>query len=380
MIKTIVSFTVLLVLLGSCQGHKAGQDHKKTIEPDSTYIPKHAKGFEVNYYPDYHQIILKDPWGDSTKQETFAVLKQAEAKLLAKSHNDYVLNGPAKKWIALSSTMVNYADKLDMKHTIKGVAEPQYIADAYIQEQIKAGQVKNVGMAVAPDVEVMVDIEPDLMMVSPFKDNHFAAVISVGIPVITNSDYLEQTPLGRAEWLVLVGELLGEGEKAKRLFKEIEREYMSVKLKAKNAENKPSVFTGHIYQGIWYTPAGESYMANFFNDAGCNYIYRSTKGTGSLSLDYETLIDKAEDTDYWVLILNYPTDINYSEIRKIDERYTDFGAFKKRNIVVTNASHSLYFEKGLLQPHIVLSDLVFAFHPEVMENYQPTYFHHLKEN
>ncbi|TRX70308.1 ABC transporter substrate-binding protein [Carboxylicivirga sp. M1479] len=378
MTKNILLFLLGTTVLLACQSKSSkGAADGNHIQADSTYIPKYAKGFSINYFEGYKQIVLNDPWGDSTKTETFALLTDETLINNAKEHNDHVITHTPNKWIALSSTMVNYANVLDMKHTIKGVAEPQYIADDFIQEGIKNESIKNVGMAVAPDVEVMVDLEPDFMMVSPFKDNHFAAVTSAGIPVITNADYLEQTPLGRAEWLVFVGELLGEGKKAKRIFNAIAKEYAEVQNLAAQITTKPSVFTGHIYQGIWYTPAGESYMANYFNDAGCNYIYKDSRGTGSLSLDYETIIDKAEHTEYWVLIINYPTEVTYSELEKIDNRYTDFDAFKKRKVVVTNASHSLYFEKGLLQPHLVLADLVHAFHPQLLKDYKPKYFHQL---
>lgn len=376
MIRTIATIVFTALMLSACQTKPANnQAQSLTNHPDSTYIPKYAKGFVINYFEGYKQIVLSDPWGDTTKTESIVVVKDLTKVASLKKEHDAVLKHPVDRWVALSSTMVNYADKLGMKQTIKGVAEPQYISDDYIQKAIDNGTIKNVGIAVAPDVEVMVDIEPDFMMVSPFKDNHFKAITGAGVPVITNADYLEHTPLGRAEWLVFVGELLGKGDKAKHLFNDIERAYLSVKEKVKQLDDKPSVFTGHIYQGIWYTPAGESYMANFFNDAGCNYIYRDTKGTGSLSLDYETIIEKAENTDYWVLIINYPTDVTYTEIERIDNRYTDFAAYKNKQVVVTNSSHSQYFEKGLLQPHLVLSDLVDAFHPQLMKGYEPTYFH-----
>ncbi len=375
MIRILFSIAIVAALMMSCQTRQSNSNKPLSqTEPDSTYLPRHAKGFKVNYFDGFTQIVLNDPWGDTTKTETIALVSELSKVDHIRASHDVVLRHPVSKWIALSSTMVNYADKLDIKHTIKGVAEPEYISDDYIQEAIADGTCKNVGMAVAPDVEVMVDMEPDFMMVSPFKDNHFKAVTGAGIPVITNADYLEHTPLGRAEWLVFVGVLTGEGEKAKRLFNDIEQAYLAVAKKVKAVEKKPSVFTGHIYQGIWYTPAGQSYMANFFKDAGCNYIYSETKGTGSLSLDYETIIEKAEHTDFWTLIINYPSEITYSEIEKIDQRYTDFDAFKNRKIVVTNSSHSQYFEKGLLQPHLVLSDLVHAFHPALLSDYQPVYF------
>ncbi|MCT4644159.1 MAG: ABC transporter substrate-binding protein [Carboxylicivirga sp.] len=377
----ITILTVLMLsLLAACQGKRGSKSSETSVMPDSTYVPRYAKGFTINYFKDYHQIVLNDPWGDSSKQETIALLKKPERLNELKQSNDYVLNFPVKRWIALSSTMVSYADILDTKSTICGVAEPQYIKDEYIQSQLKAGAIKSVGMAVSPDVEIMVDMEPELMMVSPFKDNHFEAVKSAGIAVVTNADYLEVTPLGRAEWMVFVGELLGKGELAKRLFNDMAYKYESIRQLAARVKTKPGVFTGHIYQGIWHTPAGESYMANFFKDAGADYVYKDSKGTGSLFLDYETVLDKAEKTKYWLMISNQPNGMNYNTIKNMDARYEDFGAFKNQQIIATNSAHSLYFEKGVLQPQVVLKDLVYHFHPELLPNYQPVYFKHLTEN
>ncbi len=377
--KNIITSIALIALLVACQSKKGHQSNQQTAVPDSTYVPAHSKGFLVNYYKDYRQIVLNDPWGDSTKTETIAIVSDPALKNILAQHNDYVISGSSDKWIALSSTMVNYADKLDMKHTIGGVAEPQYISDAYIQNELKNGNIKNIGLAVAPDVEVIMAMEPDFMMVSPFKDSNFKAVRAAGIPIVTNSSYLEHSPLGRAEWLVFVGELLGKGEKAKRIFRQIEQKYVHIKRLTETVDYKPTVFTGHIYKGVWYTPAGDSYMANFFNDAGCNYIYKDSEGTGSLSLDYETIIDKAEQTEYWVLIINHPKELSYSGIRNMDDRYTDFEAFKNRQIISTNSSVSHYFEKGLLQPDVVLSDLVKALHPDLLKDYQASYFTRLKK-
>ncbi|WP_430810022.1 MULTISPECIES: ABC transporter substrate-binding protein [unclassified Carboxylicivirga] len=380
MIKLTTTLLLVGALMSACtHAPRKGQTASQAAQADSTYYPKYAKGFHINYFKGYRQIVMNDPWGDTTRQETLALVADAQLKpSLSKTHT-YVLPYPATRWIALSSTMVNYADKLNKKQSICGVAEPRYIADEYIQSAIKDGSIRNVGMSMSPDVEVMVDLEPDFLMVSPFKDNHFAAVKSAGIPIITNADYLEHTPLGRAEWLVLMGELLGEGKTARQLFNAIEKEYQSVKDLAQKVKNKPSVFTGHLYQGAWYSPAGESYMANFFKDAGSNYIYSNTVGTGSLTLDYETIITRAEHTDYWVMIMNYPDEVTYEEIKKMDERYIDFDAYKKQQIVITNAAYSGYFEEGLLQPHFVLSDLVHALHPGLLKNYRPRYFHHLTE-
>ena len=379
MIKTLLPFGILLLMLVSCHHKKENKQKIAIQEAESSYIPKYAKGFAINYFKGYKELILNNPWDEKGEVERFYLVQDSTALAFLPGTKGHILKTPVSKWIPLSSTMVNYVDLLNKKSTICGVAESQYISDEYIRQMVKSGEIRDVGMAFSPDIEVIVDLEPDFVMVSPFKDNNFSALKSAGIPIITNADYLEHTPLGRAEWMVFVAALFDKEEQAKELFATIEQNYSAAKGKAAAAKVHPSVFSGHLFQGIWHTPAGESYMANFFKDAGVNYIYQATEGTGSLSLDFETIFDKAHQTDYWLFIVNYPGDFSYDAFRRMDGRYADFKAFQQQNVIMTNASHSLFYEKGVLQPDVVLNDMIHAFHPELDADYQSVYFYNLKK-
>lgn len=378
MINKILPIGVLLLLLVSCQGKNGKKKIQEEGQPVRTFEPKYAKGYSINYYKGYKELILSNPWDENGDKERFLLVQDTSLIATLAEGERPILKTPVTKWIPLSSTMISYVDLLGNKSTVCGVAEPQYISDEYIKSKVSTGEIRNVGMAFSPDYEVIVDLEPDFVMVSPFKDNNFSALKSAGIPIITNADYLEHTPLGRAEWLIFVAALFDKEDQAIELFNRIEQNYLSAKTKAGAVNQQPSVFTGHLYQGVWHTPAGESYMANFFKDAGVNYIYKDTKGTGSLSLDFETIFDKAHQTDKWVVVTNYPGEFTYQALRQMDERYADFAAFTKKQVIVTNTSYSLFYEKGILQPDVVLNDLIHAFHPELDPNYQPVYFHQLK--
>ncbi len=379
MITKVFSIVLLMgIAFNACQMKgSANSSVGNSIEPDSVLSPSYAKGFEISYYPDYKKISLLDPWNTQTPAIDLYLTADSVVQANLSKQGFTVVKTPVQRWVAMSSTMINYAHLLHEKESIVGVAEPQYISDDYVTDRISKGEVKNIGMAFAPNTEIIVDLVPDFVMASPFKEDHFASIRSAGIPVVTNSDYLENTPLGRAEWLVFVSSLFDKEKEGLAAFKLIENEYLSVQDQAQKASVQPTVFTGHLYQGIWHTPAGESYMANFFNHSGSNYIYKATEGTGSLSLDFESILVKAIDVDYWVMIINEPKGITYQSIQAMDSRYADFTAFKKRNIIVTNSAYSLYFEEGVLKPQVVLKDLVFAFHPELFPNYKPVYFYHL---
>ncbi|TAJ12733.1 iron ABC transporter substrate-binding protein [Marinilabiliaceae bacterium JC017] len=377
MIRYLLSIFCILVCTWSCTHKKAVKDDN-TLQPDSVFIPEYAKGFSIEYHKGFKVVNINDPWGDPNKVETYYLAKSKERLPDITIVANSFIKTPVKKWVPFSSTMISHADRLNVLNTVTGVAEPEYISDPYIKRRVSTGQIRNVGMAMSPDIEVIYYLAPDFIMVSPFKDNHYATMRQGNIPIVTNGDYMEHSPLGRAEWLILVGAFFNKEQKAQLMFKGIEARYNELKEAMCNMEKQKSVFTGYLFQGIWDTPAGESYMARFFNDAGANYIYAHTKGTGSLALDFETLYDKAATSDYWILIVNYPGEFSYQALAEMDHRYKDFAAFKNRKVICTNASHSLYFEKGLLEPEVVLNDLIATLYPELFPDYEPVYFNRMQ--
>jgi iron complex transport system substrate-binding protein len=226
----------------------------------------------------------------------------------------------------------------------------------------------------SPDLEVVISLRPSFVMVSPFPDITYSQIRNAGIAVVPNAGYMENTPLGRAEWMVFVAALFGKEGKAVPLFDEIENRYLATKNIAKNAAGRPSLFSGNLYQGVWHASMGNNYMSQYFTDAGANYIYKHVAGTGTLSLEFEKIFHDASLTEYWLLILNHPGEIDYETIEQIDPRYTSFKAFKDRKIIFTNADHSLFFEKSEQEPDVVLADITHALHPELNPEYHPVYF------
>ncbi len=367
--KGLLAF--LLLAIFACKQNNNRTDNN--AKPDSVYKPVYANRFNVKYFKDHKQIEIVHPW-DTTAVPLVTLLSDDPAFL---EKHPSAIKIPVKKWVSVTSTQISYAHKLNVTDKLVGVAEPQYISNSKVKTGLEDGSIRNIGTAFAPGVELLLALNPDMMMVSPFKEDFYGPLRSVGIKMVTNSSYLENTPLGRVEWLVYVAAFFNKEQEAIKVVNEIADRYNAVKELTINLKDKPSVFTGKAYQGVWYSPAAESYNANFMKDAGVDYVFKDRHGTGSLNYDYETVYEAAGHADFWSLLVNYNGAYNYTALEDEDNRYADFDAFKSRSVIYSNSRNSMIYEKGLLEPDVVLSDLVKLFHPKLLLNYKPVYYHKL---
>ncbi|MGQ1787567.1 MULTISPECIES: ABC transporter substrate-binding protein [unclassified Saccharicrinis] len=364
-------FVVLIFVLMACnQKQNAKHKSRNELEADAVYQPAYANRFSIQYFKDHKKIEVKHPWDESEKP---MVTLLSDDEQFLKDHPS-AIKIPVEKWISVTSTQICYANELNVIDQLVGMAEPEYVSNPKIQEGLKKGNIRNIGTAFAPDLELLLALNPDMMMISPFKEDFYGPARSAGINIATNSSYLENTPLGRVEWLVYVAAFFNKEEEAISKVTEIAQRYHKVKALAASSKIRPSVFLGKVYQGVWYTAAAESYNANFLRDAGVDYVFKDRHGTGSLSYDFETVYEAAGNCDYWSLMVNYKDEFSYSALLDEDGRYADFKAFKTKNVIFSNTNHSMLYEKGLLEPDVVLSDLVMLFHPGLLKGKELVYY------
>lgn len=373
--KVLPAFAMMALLaLAACQQNPNKSDSTTAdAKPNSVYEPAYANRFKIKYFSDHKRIEITHPW-DSTAAPLVTLLSK-NAEFL--KNNPSAIKIPVKKWVSVASTQISYAHKLNVLDELVGMAEPQYVANTKVQEGLVTGKIRNIGIAFAPDTEILLVLNPDMMMISPFKDDFYGPLRSAGIKMTTNSSYLENTPLGRMEWLVYVAAFFNKEDEAIATVNEVAERYNKVKQLAANAKEKPCVMSGQVYQGVWYTPAAQSFNANFLEDAGVRYIFNDRPGTGSLSYDFETVYQAAAHCDYWMMMVNRADTYSYSALKDEDVRYTDFDAFKLRKVVYSNTYNSMLFEKGLLEPDVVLKDLVQLFHPELNIDSEQVYYRKL---
>ena len=196
------------------------------------------------------------------------------------------------------------------------------------------------------------------------------------IPVIYNGDWVEHSPLAKAEWIKFFGVLYNRAQKADSIFKSIEKNYLEAKSLASNAQNKPSVLSGAMHKDIWYLPNGTSTEAQILKDANVNYLWNETEGTGSISLNFEVVFERAKNAEIWINPSYYTS---YEALEKANQHYTKFDAFKNNTIyTIANTTGKtggvLYYELGIARPDLVLKDIIKICHPELLNNYKPYFF------
>jgi iron complex transport system substrate-binding protein len=264
-----------------------------------------------------------------------------------------------------------------------GFQNTKYISSEKTRQRIDSGFVKELGKEASMNTEILFELEPDLVVgFSMNKTNKTYNLIEQnGIPVIINSDWLEETPLGRAEWIKFFGVLFDKEKEADSIFKEIEANYLSAKKIALNSKERPTVLSGAIMsKDIWSLPAGESFVAQYLQDANVNYLWKDSKGKGSLSLSFESVFEKGQKADYWIAPGYFSSK---EQMLGSNKHYVDFTAFQNNTIYTpsTKAGKTggvIYYELAPTRPDLVLKDIIKITNPSLLPNYKLTFFEQMK--
>ncbi len=369
--KSLLLFTsISLLILSSCSSVQ-----EKMEESD---IGKEI--LQLNYAKGFDVIVLKN--GDKVVK-LYDLEKGGgllEELLLSKSApNDSIENTiqiPIQTSVCLSTTHIAYMDRLNAIDKVNAVSYAQYVKNKNALQNLESGHLKNLSNGDDVDFELLLDIYPDVFFVYPFGNENYSRYKEAGITCFPVSEYLEKHPLGRAEWIKLFGVLLDKEEEANQIFEQIEKDYHQTMTLTENIaeEDKPSVFTGSEDAANWYAPPGNSFIAQFLQDAGSDYIFKDLVQGENVTLEFEVFYEQAFDTDYWGKVVYNEGDLTYNDVAQDDTRYEKLKAFKDQHIFFCNATDTDYFGDAIMEPEVILKDLVKVFYPEKLPEYSPVYF------
>ena len=341
---------------------------------------KHAKGFTIDYHKNFKLVKIMSPFEKTTDTMTFVLLQRGTPKP-AGYPAAQIIQIPIRTLVPMSSMHIGLVGFLEAEHIVTGMGNLTYVSSEKIRARIKSGEIKEVGKDQGLNEELLIAMHPDLVMAigSPVsKINRYQSLRQAGIPVMVNSEWVETTPLARAEWVKLMAALLNEEAAVNVKFEHSEREYVRLAKLAKSAKNQPGVISGINSKDAWFVPSGSGYVSRFFQDAGARYNWAGTKATGSLPLNFETVYPVALQADFWlnIGILGVKT---RQELLDKDHRYGDFKAVKLGNIFTHNKRQSAngandYWESGAVNPHLVLADLIKILHPELLPQHELIYY------
>jgi len=257
------------------------------------------------------------------------------------------------KIAAFSATHLGMLSVLEEQNSVVAVADEKLVFDPKINNQLKSGKTISIGAEVKLSIERILLCKTNYLIYSAFSGEIKEAerLKKMGVKCIPNFDWRETHPLGRAEWILLFGYLTGKQKQAKEIFKEIVREYRAIQKKVK-ATSSQKVISGNFINDYWYAPAGTSFQAQMFNDAGINYIYQNSKGTGSLELSKEKIVSSTADVQIW---LN-PGFATKEAILHSSPKSKYLPFFSKAKIYCTAKNLNKFWELGSIQPHLILKD------------------------
>ncbi|MCC7565093.1 MAG: ABC transporter substrate-binding protein [Methanomicrobiaceae archaeon] len=368
--------------LVTVQGNAAGEE---ALFINKSY-PEYARGFSIEYHGTYKVISIHDPWGRADENFTYLLVQRGE-EIPAGYPDAQVFFIPVRAAVTLSPIHLSQISQLNESGTVKGHNAVVLMYDEEIRRLVQEGSIEEIGsstqsMTTMLKMERIIELEPDVVFCvangNREYDSHYK-LREVGLKPAVTAEWMENHPLARAEWIKFIAYFYNREREANDFFDGIKNNYTAVSAKTKAVVDKPTVFSGIDYQGTWYAPGGDSYVATLFRDAGAEYFLPNDNKRGGRPLDFEVVYERAHDADYWINI-GYSDNIN--ELLALDPRYAKFGAFKSGNIYHYNARVSAsggndYWQSGVLRPDIVLQDLVKILHPELVPDHELHYYRHI---
>lgn len=368
---SLITFIVSIsLLLTSCGGHGSGSEtplNGDTLTSRSDLLTLVDCG-------DYIAAVIADPWNPGKRLASYALVPRDAAVRPDVPQDFQIVETPLRRTVVYSSTNAAALDELGSLDAVAAVADGNYYPPTdTVARLIAAGLITDIGNGMSPKLETLVEISPDAILSSPYENAGHGVLDALKVPIIECADYMEPTPLGRAEWLLFLGHLFGKADQAESVYRQTVTDYAALADSvASAAVSRPKVLTELITSGVWYVPGGKSYMAHMLADAGAAYPWSDNDSSGSLQLDAAAVIDKASDADIWIMRNYGPTTL--ASLRDISPLFSGIKAYTDGQIYNCDPSATAIFNDIAFHPERVLADFVTIFHPELMPGRSTAYY------
>jgi iron complex transport system substrate-binding protein len=334
---------ILFLAFSNCSSETEVSDTNKNVE--TTVEIKYAKNFNLTQKNNQYILEILDPISGKTESlHTIDPSKKHEA-------------------ISLSATVVGMYAILNQQKQLKGVSSIDYVFDGKVKSMFKSGSIKEFGDETTNSIEKIISSKANTILYSGFGDEfpNQKKLEALNFTILPIYDWKEIHPLGKAEWIKVIGALTGEMDEAIKFFNTVEKEYSDLVKLTASIDEYPTCLSGNLIGDIWYTPASESYVAQLMKDAGSKYRYADTKGQVTLEFSIEQILKDNEKTEFWI---NPGYDAK-SKIDKFNPHIKHLACYN--NIYCYSPNMSKFWEQSAAEPHHVLSDLIHIFHPEIKE-------------
>ena len=369
----MATFLLAVVLVLSLQfaagGNHADADGVKTeLEHSSLLSITECDGYTV--------VDVANPWGDAILQRYILVPKDMQLPLSLPEGT--VLRTPLERVLVFSGVHVSLFEELCAAECIKAVCDAQYVYSPETSSAIADGRVLDCGSSLDVDLERVAEASPEAVFVLPYENGGYGKLDRTGLPLVECADYMENSPLACAEWMRFYGRLVGKAVLADSLFNAVCHEYEALCALAASDAVRPKLMCELKSSSAWYVPAGASTTGRMYADAGADYLFSWCEGNGSVPLSFETVLDKAADSDIWLMKYNSPVDRTLSSLLSEYNGYSHFRPFKEGNVFACNSSRKRIFEESSFHPEKLLKELVALLHPDIFPDYEFKYYERMR--
>lgn len=363
-----------LVALAACGGRRTSGE----AETGDTLLLRHARGLTIVEFADRTEVTLRNPWDTLSVMARYTLVQHTDqagtpsvagGKAWQGRQDASVVTVPLRKAAVFSSVHCALLHELGADSAVGGICDFQFFNLPYYKQAVADGTIVNLGNSLQPSLEQMVNLSPDAIMPSPFENSGgLGRIERLGIPIIWCADYMEETPLGRAEWIRFYGRLVGRASLADSIFSLVEHRYEHLRKQAMRTRKRPRLLPEMPWSGQWTLPSAGSSSARLYADAGAQYLFAHLEGRGGIPLSTEKVVDKAVDADFWLIKHHGPLD------RAQMNTDTPLLADVKAPIWWCDTSEALIYEETPFHPERLLENLVSILHPELGIRSEHNYF------
>ena len=383
MTRSLLFLVILYLLITGCsrnnQGIPSFQDKSmKIVKP-----VRYAKGFTIQSNGKNVLIKVVNPWQNANNVEYSYLLSDTLQKSSILNENHCLIKTPVSRVVCLSTTHIGFISSLNETVSIVGVSGKNFVANENLQAKIRQDQLPDVGYDENLNFELILKLRPDVVFaygVSGSITNTVRKLNEMGIPTILIAEYLEEEPMAKMEWVKVFGALYGRSSDADEKFDSADSKYQHLRLLASGTNNKPAVLLGLPWRGNWFISGGKSYVARLVEDAGGEYIFKHLDFKDSQPVALEQVYERALGADFW---LNTGDALCKKDLFSVDERFRNLPCIKRDQIFnnnnrITPAGGNDIFESGVAEPEIILSDLIYILHPQLLPSHQLKYYRKLQ--
>lgn len=356
-IKYILLFPILLLI----QNCKSGDNKTENYELSNEY----ARYFNIGHDADSSfRLLINENWNGENRVCKYKLVSRDENGEADSDAGQIAI--PLRRVVCMSTSHISYINALGKGNTIVAISGAQYVSDSSINSAIKSGRIVDIGFESSINYELLLSLSPDVVFtygISGENNTYIDKIRDLGIKVIVLGDYIEEHPLGKLEYLKLFGKLYGEVQRADSLYKSVSERYSAKKSSVEGIAIKPKVLVNAPWKDVWYIPGEKSYMNYLISDAGGEILL--CKEGRSNPHNIEEVFIEAYKADFWLNPNFYSTLKELSSSNPLFSKLSVLSKGKVYNNTKRNTARggSDFWERGVIEPDVILNDLIKILHP-----------------